>query len=279
MLKNRIIDKVFSSVEIKTYRMIYRAIFLILGFFSVFCMSILIQENKYKLALIPGICALICSLLEFVFGEMIVEKSYPSETKRILRAVDNMSEQVSESLINCIKNIIDNLTGCDKSLVQATIHLRIDVNKTKDDNSRVFGLLQILPYYHLGMTHEDYINSKDKRGRMLQSYKGIIGRCLRTENVECVTFSTVEEYNYRMINDFGFTKNEIKNHTFSARSYFAAPFKSQEQLIGMIYLFSKEPQVFPKAIEMAKFYKEASHVLDILKIGKIINTNANIVYK
>jgi hypothetical protein len=273
MPKNKNINRFFKTIEVKTYRMIYRATFLILGFIAIYIMTILIEEGEYYQAIIPGSLALIFALLEFVFGEVIVEKSFPTETRRIMNAVDKMSIETSESLINCLNSIIDDLSGCDKELVQATIHLKVGVNR-----SNKFGLLQIFPYYHIGLSHQEFISSKEKSGRILEGFKGIIGRCMRTENVEYVNFATVEEYNFRMINEFGFSKDEVVKHNFSARSYFAAPFKASSGLIGIIYLFTKEPQVFPKAVDIQKFVTKSNHIADILKVGKIIKTNANILY-
>lgn len=269
----------FRSIEIKTYRMIYRATFLILGFIAVYIMSVLLEEGQYNWAIIPAGCALVFTLLEFVFGEMIVEKSYPSETKKIMDAVDKMSEDVSDSLLKCLEEIINDLNGCDKRIVQATIHLKVHISKSKEKKNQTFGLLQIFPYFHIGLSHQQFISSKEKSGRILEGFKGIIGRCMRTDDIEYVNFATVDEYNFRMVNEFGFTKDEIEKHTFSARSYFAAPFKSTNEVIGIIYLFTKEPQVFPKAVDMQKFITKANHIADILKVGKIIKTNANILYK
>ncbi|KAB2879060.1 hypothetical protein F9K33_10795 [bacterium] len=238
-------------------------------------MSVLLEERLYYYAMIPGGCALIFTLFEFVFGEMIVEKSYPSETRKIMDAVDKMPEEVSNGLLNCLKTVIEDLRGCDKTLVLATIHLKVNVTISKEDRIQVFGLLQIFPYFQIGMLHQEFVSSKEKSGRILHGYKGIIGRCMRTENIESVNFATVDEYNFRMVNEFGFSKDEIEKHTFSARSYFAAPFKSNSEVIGIIYLFTKEPQVFPKAVDKAKFISTANHIVDILQVGKIIKTKAN----
>jgi len=280
MAKNNIKKNFLSTIEIKTFRMIYRATFLTLGFIAIYVMSVLLEEGKYGIAILPAGFALIFTLLEFVFGEMIVEKSYPSDTRKIMKAVVEMPDNVSESLINSLNEIINGLNGCDKLLVQATIHLKINLSTDKSQKNNIFGLLQIFPYYHIGLSHQEFISSNEKRGRVLEGFKGIIGRCIRTEDIEYVNFATREEYDVRMVNEFGFSKHEIEKHTFSARSYYAAPFKSTEgDMTGIIYLFTKEPQVFPKAVNVNTFISEANHIGNILKVGKILKPKANILYK
>ena len=52
-----------------------------------------------------------------------------------------------------------------------------------------------------------------------------------------------------MVTEFGFLPEEAKGHTTSARSFLAQPINSEGKMIGILYLFSMERQVFPSAAE------------------------------
>jgi GAF domain-containing protein len=52
-----------------------------------------------------------------------------------------------------------------------------------------------------------------------------------------------------MVSEFGFSRQEVAKHTMEARSYLAQPVRIGERVVGIVYFFSTEPQVFPLAAE------------------------------
>jgi GAF domain-containing protein len=85
-----------------------------------------------------------------------------------------------------------------------------------------------------------------------------------------VNFSTPAEYKRRMIEEFGFTQAEAERHTTAARSYLAFPVFSSGNVIGVMYFFSTEPQVFPKAADEDVLERHASVVAGLLRAAEII---------
>ncbi len=100
--------------------------------------------------------------------------------------------------------------------------------------------------------------------------KGIIGRCLRTGKTEIVNFASEEEYDRRMVEEFSFTREEANECTKPARSYWAHPVFSCDELVGVIYLFSNELQVFPKAVKKPHLDQSAKHIANLLEVARVI---------
>jgi hypothetical protein len=100
-----------------------------------------------------------------------------------------------------------------------------------------------------------------------------------------VNFPTYDEYLRRMVEDFGFTEVEAKSHTKTGRSYLAVPiFTSDEsesdtpqdegvrrrRLVGVMYFFSTETQVFPIAVDRDAVEHHANDVAALLRASGIV---------
>ena len=109
-----------------------------------------------------------------------------------------------------------------------------------------------------------------KRWRFTSTTKGIIGRCYRLGIGVYVNFIGEDEYNQRMVSEFGFTKDEVAKHTKEARSYYAYPILMNNDVIGILYLFSTEPQVFPRTISQEKIQNAANQIIELLEVANIL---------
>jgi hypothetical protein len=85
-----------------------------------------------------------------------------------------------------------------------------------------------------------------------------------------VNFPTQEEYTRRMVEEFGFTQAEAASHTTAARSYLAVPVFNSHNLIGVMYFFSTETQVFPRAVDVDVVERHAESVASLLRASEII---------
>ena len=152
------------------------------------------------------------------------------------------------------------MKGCYKPNVNATIHLKVFYYSGSDDKV-VSGLVQITDYYG---------QQKGGLWRVTGSYKGIIGRCLRTKKSEWVNFTSDNEYEERMVKEFGFTVEEMQSRTSSARSYWAQPIFKVNEVVGVLYLFTPEMQVFPRAANINTMESNAKDIAALLSTARII---------
>jgi hypothetical protein len=243
-----------------TYRKFMRVTSLFFGLIATFVVSVLVEESEYLFASFVLILVILLALLEFVFADSIAENSFPYETERKLEL---MEEELGTDAIGIISETlqmsIGELKGCDTSLVSSTVHILTEINSSFGERAK-FGLLQLT----------DYVGSYGgKKGRVTLLTQGVIGRCARTCKMETVDFADRDEYAASMVREFGFTKDETERHTNSARSYLAYPIKKNKKLIGIIYFFSVEPQVFPKAVNVQALKKLAIDFERILRLVKL----------
>ena len=73
-----------------------------------------------------------------------------------------------------------------------------------------------------------------------------------------------------MVREFGYTRDEMLRHTMKARSYWAQPMFSGERFVGVIYLFSTEPQAFPLSVDLQSLSATAGNIVAILEVATII---------
>jgi hypothetical protein len=244
----------------RRFRILLRLVFLIVGIVAGFFIAVLMEEKYYVWAGIVAIAVFFASVGEFILADVITERRYPVQTEKILvsleRRIPAIEKELAEEL-SCIKNT---LRGCDVREVSATLHLKVSVYSPIDERPED-AFVQVLNYQG---------GFGGSRWRITPCTKGVIGRCLRTCQPEFVNFSTVDEYNERMVKEFGFTPKEAKERTMSARSYWAHPVLMQNDLIAVIYLFSTEPQVFPQAADITSLNQSARHVSNLLHAAGVI---------
>ena len=203
---------------------------------------------------------MIASLTEFVLSDIWTENRYPTRTKRLLDNWERKASDVKDNIMNKQRQAVEGLRGCNNDLVNAAVHLKVEFYSSLDDKPET-GLVQLTDYSG---------RSGGSRWRITSAYKGIIGRCLRTGKPEHVNFLSEKEYEARMVKEFGFTSEEMKSHTKSGRSYWAQPIVINHQLVGVLYLFSTEPQVFPRAIYENRIESIAEDVGMLLTTARIL---------
>jgi len=242
------------------FRLLLRCIAVIVGVFAAFIASVLVQENLYMWAVLPTTILLLAALGEFVLADVLTEKLYPATTAAILSRLEENLRGYHDRIRDSIARAIGSLKGCDRSQISGTFHLKVDVFITLGGVSEP-ALVQVVDYSgRLG----------GKRWRFTAITKGLVGRCLRTGKPEAVSFSSEDEYRKRMVTEFGFTKAEVENRTRDARSYWAQPVIAGRDIVGILYLFSTEPQVFPRAINPDVLEGTANEIAAYLEGARII---------
>ena len=241
------------------YRKAMRISSVVLGLIAAFFVSLLLESAENWFAALVLLLVIFFALLEFVFADSLADNSFPFETERKLEL---MEEELGSGAIKIIssklESFIGELTGCDDKKVSSTVHILTEVNSS-DSKSLRMGLLQLTDYVGL---------SGGRKGRITNIRQGVIGRCARTGEMEVVDFASREEYLKSMVKEFGFTKAETDMHTSSARSYLAYPIKRSEKMIGVIYFFSTEPQVFPLSANLDSLNKLSCDLSEILSLVK-----------
>jgi hypothetical protein len=244
----------------KKFRLKLRAWFLCFGVIAAFLTSVLIDKGKYYWAILPASFVLLASLAEFVLADILTESLYPASTQTILQKLESNLRDTHDKILESIRKAITSLRACDITKVSGTFHLKAELYSYSGDESEP-ALVQVTDYG--GMIGGG-------RWRFTSATKGIIGRCLRTGEPEWVNFGSTMEYEERMVREFGFSKGEIEKHTKQARSYWAQPVYSKGRLIGIIYLFSTELQVFPLAVEQGKLESKANEIAAYLEGARIV---------
>jgi GAF domain-containing protein len=256
----RLITEILDLPRRKKFRLEMRAIFLTIGIIAAFVTSILLKKEVYVWAGLFTFVFLLTSLAEFVLADVLTEKRYPSQTENILEKLEDHLQGVQYQILNCIGKSIESMRGCDKSRISGTFHLVVDIYSQRGDDSEP-ALVQLTQYRgRLG----------GKRWRFTDATKGIVGRCLRTGRPEWVNFNSEAEYENRMVTEFGFTKDELSQHTKEARSYWAHPIHSDNKLIGVLYFFSTETQIFPVAVSTDILNSSANEIAAYLAGAEII---------
>jgi hypothetical protein len=240
----------------KRFRLKLRAVFIFIGVVAGYLTSLLLEQHFYYWSLIPAVLLIVAAFAEFVFADILTESKYPARTQALLDKLDRNLQEYHERIRQSIDRAIRSLNACDNSRVSGTFHLVVELY-VGDGHESEEALLQIAAYSgSLG----------GKRWRFTSAGKGVIGRCLRSASSEWVNFASLDEYKERMVSEFGFSPKELTKHTKEARSYWAEPVKLGERVVGVIYLFSTEPQVFPLAAE-AHVMQSLAREIELFLVG------------
>jgi hypothetical protein len=234
----------------KKFRLKLRAAFILVGVIAAYVTSLLMEQHLFCWSIVPAIFVLLATMGEFVAGDILTESRYPARTMALLAKLEGNLQEYHDRIRESIDRAIGSLKACDSARVSGAFHLVVELYSTDGDESEQ-ALLQVTTYSGpLG----------GKRWRFTSAGKGVIGRCLRSARSEYVNFASLAEYEERMVSEFGFSRKEIVNHTKEARSYWAEPVHVEERLVGVIYLFSTEPQIFPRAADAAALQGTAREI-------------------
>jgi len=247
--------------ERRRFRLALRAGCLLFGLVAGFVTSILVQERLYMWSILPTAVLIFAALAEFVLADILADRIYPARTQAILDNLEENLRQYDERIRGAIDRSIQSLTACNRRAVSGTFHLRVDLYSSFGDDSEE-ALVQVIDYSgRLG----------GRKWRFNPSTKGLIGRCLRTQAPECVNFATESEYCERMISEFGYSSAEVEKHTREARSYWAQPVFVARTCVGVMFLFSTEQQVFPRAADIANMESVAHEISAYLEGARIVS--------
>lgn len=244
----------------KRFRLLLRVLFLALGSIAAFIASILLEEKAYAYAVVPASFVLVAAFLEFVLADVLAERLYPARTARLLETLEANLRGIHDELLGSIARAIESLSECDKNMVSGTFHLLVELFSPTGEGS-VPALVQVTDYRG---------RFGGRRWRFTEVSKGLIGRCSRTGEPDHVNFSDIADYDNRMVFEFGYTKDEISEHTREARSYLAQPVFSGDDLVGVLYMFSTEKNVFPKAAKITRLETAANEIAAFLRGAQIV---------
>lgn len=258
------IYKALRAIGLTTHRRLRMAIrlpALLGGMYAAYGMSVKIQLLEFSAARNWLLILAVAATIEFVFGDYIADRSFPFDTERKLAAMERrLGRSVIETMSQRLRSAIKELRGCDQSVISATVHVVTELSSTADQRVRE-GLLQLTEYVG---------REGGRKGRITLINQGIIGRCARTGKMETVDFADAEDYSEGMVRDFGFTRQETERHSKAGRSYLAFPLRHRNVVVGVLYFFSREPQVFPRAADQRRLDDLASEVVNYLKIAELI---------
>lgn len=231
--------------------------------FTGYLFAFLLQIGRYGWAFFAALVLGLLSIAEFVLADLIIDSRFPRETREFL---DLLRERlvrtgIHDEIVRELTTCVSRFRGCDPSQVSSTVHLRVSVVAAGSDETSP-GLIQLSDYTRVGLG--------GRRWRVLESTKGIVGRCLRLERMVWVNFRSAEEYRTRMVEEFGFSHAEVEQHTGTARSYLAYPLQTESTTLGVLYFFSTEPQVFPHAADPAEVERSAATVIGLLRATEIL---------
>ena len=245
----------------REYRLLLRLIAIIFVTGSGYAVALLLAETKLWWSALPFAMLVIFTIFEFVLADRITERRYPIETEAKLDLLERtLGTRAVESISDKLRRIILAFKPCDQSCISGAVHVVVELDPTLGGRTRS-GLLQLTEYFGPW---------RGSKGRITTLDQGIIGRCVRTGQIEHVNFSDEAEYRNRMVKEFGFSKKEADSRANIARSYLAVPLIIESQPVGVLYFFSTEPQVFPVAARDSDLEAQAKDVLDVLKTASIV---------
>ncbi|MGX1793719.1 GAF domain-containing protein [Microbacterium sp. NPDC055312] len=245
------------------YRVFARLGSILAAAIAAYAFSFLIQERSYLWALIPAIVLAIASIAEFVVTDLLLDKRFPPESAALLERLGQklIATTIHDEIVSALNSCVSGFRGCDPSKISSTLHLRVDV-LSDTDSEAVPSLIQVARYTRPSLG--------GPRWRILSPAVGLVGRCLRLDDLVWVNFRDRSEYDYRMVAEFGFAPEDVQRHTTSARSYLASPLRDGGRLVGVLYFFSTEPQVFPLAADERRLARAGEELLRLLRVAEIL---------
>jgi hypothetical protein len=257
-----------SKIGIRThrsFRLTIRAVALVVGVCAGFAISVMIQESRYWSAGLVFVIVLLAGFIEFVIADVLADRSFPFDTERKLELMEGqLGQKGIAGVADKMRELIGQFRACDQSQVRATVHVFVPLMPTADQPARR-GLLQLTDYVARAVPVDPGVTRR-RKGRIIPVNQGIIGRCARTGAMETVGFADMGEYREAMVRDFGFTPEEAEKHTTSARSYLAFPLRAEEEVVGVLYFFTTEPQVFPRAADREQLESGARDIVRLLEL-------------
>jgi hypothetical protein len=258
--------KFLSLLHIRTYRsfrLTIRAGALVAGLYAALRMSEMVQQNRFPAAGLVLLGVLAAGFVEFIAGDVLADRSFPLDTERKLVLMEKrLGAETINNISERLQEMIRLFQACDQSQIRGAVHVFVPLIATADQRVRR-GLLQLTDY--VGGTE----TSRGK-GRITLVNQGIIGRCARTGKMETVGFADESDYREAMVREFGFTVKEAEKHTKTARSYLAYPLNREGEVVGVLYFFSNEPQVFPRAADEAQLDQGARDIVRHLRLVPFI---------
>lgn len=247
----------------KRYRVFARLGTILAAAVAAYAFSLLIQERSYLWALVPAVVLAIASLAEFVVTDLLLDKRFPPESAALLERLQQKltTTSIHDEIVSALNSCVSGFRGCDPSKISSTLHLCIDVISDTGSEA-VPSLVQVARYTRPSLG--------GPRWRILSPAVGLVGRCLRLDELVWVNFRDRSEYDHRMVAEFGFAPEDVQQHTTSARSYLAAPLHDGGRLVGVLYFFSTEPQVFPVAADRGQLARAGQEVLRLLRVAEIL---------
>jgi GAF domain-containing protein len=245
------------------YRTNARLVILVLAAVSAYSFAVLLQEQDYLWALIPGAALGLLSISEFVLADIILDTRFPRETTMFLERLQRKLATTSthEEILRTLGRCVDSFVACDRERISSALHLTVETVEAGTAATST-GLVQISDYTRPGLG--------GRRWRVLKATQGIVGRCVRVGEMVHVNFRTDAEYRKRMVEEFGFSRAEAERHTKAARSYLAFPIINSGEVVGVMYFFSTEPQVFPIATDRAVLERNAEVIAGFLRAAEIL---------
>jgi hypothetical protein len=245
----------------RAFRLFIRLFALLIGLFAAFQVALLIQKANSEHAEYWHLVVIAAAVIEFVLADVLAERSFPFDTERKLALMERrLGTNAIEAIVRILDDSISEFRGCNKSLVSATVHLLVEIAPSVDTRMRQ-GLLQLT----------DYVGPEGgKKGRLTLITQGVIGRCARTGEIEHVGFADEAEYSAAMVREFGFSRREAERHSKTGRSYLAIPLKRENVVVGVLYFFSSEPQVFPRSTNSGDLQKSANFISSIVNVVGLI---------
>ncbi len=246
----------------RAFRLLLRGLALLVGAVAAYRVSYLMEKGDFDGSAIAFGVVLAAAIFEFIVGDLWADRSFPFDTERKLALLEKrLGRNAIETISKRLAEETAHFKGCDTSVISSTVHIFTELTATADHRVRK-GLLQLT----------DYVGPKGgKKGRITLITQGIIGRCARTGELETVDFAHDAEYRSSMVRDFGFTKEEAARHTTTARSYMAIPLTNDEgAIVGVLYFFSIEPQVFPQAANIERLHDLAREIVNYVTVAQLM---------
>ena len=130
----------------RSFRLTIRAIALLVGLSAAFYLSVLLAKKEFEIAWYVFLVVIVAAFVEFVFADVLVDRSFPFDTERKLALMEKrLGAQVIEAITQRIKDLVAEFRDCDTALISATVHVFAELTATADQRIRE-GLLQLTDY-------------------------------------------------------------------------------------------------------------------------------------